>query len=260
MVESAADGSMTFWEHLEELRRRIFRAILAFFIGAGISWYFKEKLLLIITQPFVSGWNTNVASKPSLHFPAPASLFLAYVKIAVLGGFVLSLPIILFQLWAFVAPGLYAREKRFAIPFVVASCGLFAGGAYFGWRFAFPTAFEYLLGLASVPADSPLLVEPTVMIEEYLEFIIQALVGFGVVFEIPVVVFFLAWAGLINHTHLIKFWRYFIVIAFVLGAILTPPDPLSQLMLAGPLCLLYGISIGVAWLVHRSRTRPNPAA
>jgi len=252
--------TMSFWEHLDELRSRLVRAVFAFAIGAGVAWWFKEKLLLILTQPFVDGWVAHSSTKASLHFPAPASLFIAYVKLAMLGGFVLSLPIILYQAWAFVAPGLYAREKRVAIPFVAASCALFALGAYFGLRVAFPAAFDFLLSLAKLPENSPLLMEPTVMIEEYMDFVLQALLAFGLVFEIPVVVFFLSFVGLINHTHLIKFGRYFIVLAFVIAAIFTPPDPLSQILLAGPLCILYGISIGIAWLVDKSRKKQASAS
>ncbi len=248
-------GTMTFWEHLNELRSRLVKAIVAFAIGAIVAWFFKEDLLVILTKPFVDGWHGAEGSRPALHFPAPASLFLAYVKLAVLGGFVLGLPIILYQFWSFIAPGLYAREKRFAIPFVVLSCLLFAAGAYFGWRFVFPVAFDYLLGFAQVPADSPIQVEPTVMINEYLEFITHALVAFGLVFEIPVVVFFLTVAGVVDHTHLIKFFRYFVVVAFIIAAVITPPDPMSQLMLAIPLCVLYGISIGIAWLFSKSRRK-----
>ncbi|HSC87815.1 MAG TPA: twin-arginine translocase subunit TatC [Polyangiaceae bacterium] len=246
---------MTFWEHLDELRARIVRAAMAFVVGAGIAWFFKEKLLEFLTQPFVAGWNESVGTKPTLHYPAPASLFLAYVKLAMLGGLVLSLPFMLYQVWAFVAPGLYSREKRLALPFVASSFLLFLAGAYFGLSVAFPAAFDFLLGLANVDPSSPIRVEPTVMIDEYMEFVIQALLAFGLVFEIPVIVFFLAFVGMINHTHLIRFARYFVVVAFVLAAIFTPPDPLSQLLLAGPLCVLYGVSIGIAWLVHKSRRK-----
>lgn len=243
---------MSFWEHLQELRVRLIRMVLAFLIGAGIAWYFKGELLVILTKPFVSGWS-DTTTAPSLHFGDPAGLFVSYVKLAILGGFVLSLPVLLYQVWAFVAPGLYAKEKRIAIPFVVMSCGLFCTGAYFGWRVVFPLAFDYLLQYAELPLNSALKVQPTVMIESYLEFVIRALVAFGAVFEIPVVVFFLAIAGVINHTHLIKFFRYFIVVAFIVSAIITPPDPLSQILLAAPLIGLYTFSIGIAWLVARKK-------
>lgn len=247
--EVPTEGHMTFWEHLDELRRRLIRMVLAFLVGAGIAWWFKEQLLVILTQPFVQGWEGGNA--PSLHFGEPAGLFVSYVKIAMLGGMVLSLPILLYQLWAFIAPGLYTQEKKFALPFVMMSCVLFCTGAYFGWRVVFPNGFRFLLQFAELPLDSPLEVRPTVMIESYLSFVIRALVAFGAVFEIPVVVFFLAISGVINHTHLIKFFRYFIVIAFIISAIITPPDPLSQVLLAGPLVGLYTFSIGIAWLVNR---------
>lgn len=245
---------MTFWEHLQELRVRLIRMILAFIVGAGVAWYFKEDLLVLLTKPYVQGWAKD-GTAPSLHFGDPAGLFISYVKLSMLGGFILSLPIQLYQLWAFIAPGLYSREKWLAVPFVLVSCLLFCCGAYFGFRVVFPLAFEYLLNYAEIPLNSALEVKPTVMIESYLEFVTRALLAFGAVFEIPVVVFFLSIAGIINHTHLIKFARYFIVIAFVVSAIITPPDPLSQVLLALPLIGLYTISIGIAWLVVKSRAK-----
>jgi sec-independent protein translocase protein TatC len=188
-----------------------------------------------------------------LHFPAPHSLFVAYLKLALLGGLILALPLILFQVWAFVSPGLYSKEKRYALPFVVSSCALFAGGAYFGWRFAFPIAFQWLLDFSGPVGTTGMSVQPTVMINDYVEFISSMLLVFGGIFELPVVVFFLSIAGIVTHTHLIKFFRYFIVIAFIIAAVVTPPDPMSQLLLAIPLCVLYGISIGIAWLFGRKR-------
>ena len=248
--EELPEGSMTFWEHLQELRVRLIRMTLAFLAGAGVAWWFKGDLLVLLTRPFVEGWADD-KTRPSLHFGDPAGLFVSYVKIAILGGLILALPVILYQIWAFVAPGLYSREKKFALPFVVLSCGLFVTGAYFGWRVVFPLAFDYLLKYAELPLESKLEVRPTVMIESYLSFVTRALIAFGAVFEIPVVVFFLSIAGVINHTHLIKFFRYFIVIAFIVSAIITPPDPLSQILLAAPLIGLYTFSIAIAWLVSR---------
>jgi sec-independent protein translocase protein TatC len=242
------DRMMTFWEHLEELRKRIIYMAIAFAAGGAAAWNLREKILVWLTAPFVTAWSTSkVAGQASLHFPAPQALFVAYVKLAVLGGFVLSLPILLYQLWAFVSPGLYSREKRFAIPFVVSSCGLFGLGAWFGWRFAFPAAFQYLLSFSG-PVGSAITIEPSVMIDEYISFVSQMLLAFGAVFELPVLVFFLSVAGIITHHTLIRFSRVFIVVAFVIAAVITPPDPLSQLILAVPLCLLYFLSIGIAWL------------
>ena len=245
------DRMMTFWEHLEELRKRIIYMVIAFAAGGAAAWNLREKILVWLTAPFVTAWSTSkVAGQASLHFPAPQALFVAYVKLAVLGGFVLSLPILLYQLWAFISPGLYSREKRFTIPFVVSSCGLFALGAWFGWRFAFPAAFQYLLSFSG-PVGSAITIEPSVMIDEYISFVSQMLLAFGAVFELPVLVFFLSVAGIITHHTLIRFARVFIVVAFVIAAVITPPDPLSQLILAVPLCLLYFFSIGIAWVFGR---------
>jgi sec-independent protein translocase protein TatC len=253
------DGSMTFWEHLSELRRRIVYAALAALAGASAGWVFRERILEWLTAPFLTAWNEGrVDGAAALHFPAPQSLFLAYVKLSILGGLVFALPVILYQLWAFIAPGLYPKEKRLAIPFVVSSCLLFAGGAYFGWSVAFPFMFRYLLGFSGDLGTSGISVQPTVMIGDYVEFVSRMLLAFGAVFELPVIVFFLSIAGVINHTHLIKFARYFVVIAFIVGAIITPPDPMSQLLLAIPLCLLYAFSIGVAFIFGRRRaTTPS---
>jgi sec-independent protein translocase protein TatC len=239
---------MTLWEHLEELRSRIIKMALAFAVGFVVAWLHKELVLDILTQPFVHAW--HLGGKAKIGFPAPASLFLAYVRLSALAGFVFALPIMLYQVWAFVAPGLYSREKRYAIPFVVSSCGLFAGGGYFGWKIAFPLAFEFLLKLAG-PVGKGLEVTPTVMIENYLDFVMRMLLVFGAAAELPVLVFFLSVAGLVNHRHLIKFFRYFLVIDFIIAAIITPPDVMSQLLFAIPLALLYIFSIGIAWIFAR---------
>jgi sec-independent protein translocase protein TatC len=251
---------MTFWEHLEELRGRILKALLAFVVGGITAWYFREYVLIWITTPFVTAWAQSIPDQPAaLHFPAPASLFVAYIRLSMIAGFIFALPVIFYQIWSFVAPGLYARERRYALPFVVSSMGLFLSGGYFGWRVAFPVAFKYLLDFSGAVRSKSvsIQVEPTVMIGDYIDFIARMLLAFGTVFELPVLVFFLSVAGVINHTHLIKFARYFIVLAFFISAIITPPDVMSQFLLALPLCALYLISIGIAWLIGRRAARPT---
>lgn len=262
-TQAAADSEepedqlqMTFWEHLDELRRRILKAFIAFVVGAGASWYFREAILLWVTTPFIRA-QTAIGDVPQLNFPAPADLFLSYLKLSILAGVILALPFIFYQAWAFVAPGLYARERRYAIPFVASSTLLFVGGGYFGWRVAFPIAFQYLLSYSGdiQSADISLNLKPTIMIDRYISFVSDMLLAFGAVFELPVLVFFLSVAGIINHHHLIKFSRYFVVISFLIAAVITPPDILSQLLLAIPLCVLYVISIGVAWALGKKKTR-----
>jgi sec-independent protein translocase protein TatC len=252
--DSKEEIQMTFWEHLEELRRRILKALVAFALGLSCSWYFREEVLIWLTTPFVAAWTESISGTPKLHFPAPASLFLAYLRLSLLSGLVFALPVIFYQIWAFIAPGLYSRERRLALPFVVSSTLLFLGGGYFGWRVAFPVAFKYLLGFSgSIGGSTSIAIdlEPTVMIGEYIEFVSRMLLAFGATFELPVLVFFLTIAGVVNHTHLIKFARYFVVLAFFISAVITPPDIMSQFLLAMPLILLYVVSIGIAWLMAR---------
>ena len=262
MSDNPEDNVMTFWEHLEELRGRMVRMILAFVVGGGLAWYFKAQLLIWLTKPYVIAWNNGPhQGAAALHFPAPAALFLAYVRLAATGGAIFALPIVLYQIWAFIAPGLYSREKRFAIPFVVSSCGLFAAGGYFGWKVAFPVAFQYLLSFSGKLAEGPNSIDltPTVMVSDYIDFVTHMLIAFGVAFELPVLSFFLSFAGIVTYKQLIKFFRYFIVVAFVISAVLTPPDPMSQLLLAIPLCGLYGVSIIVAWIFGRKPEPVEPA-
>jgi sec-independent protein translocase protein TatC len=257
MSDNPEDHVMTFWEHLEELRGRMVRMILAFIVGGGLAWYFKGELLNLLTKPYVESWNAGPhQGGATLNFKAPADAFMAYVKLSATAGAIFALPIVLYQIWAFIAPGLYSREKRLAIPFVISSCGLFAGGGYFGWKFAFPKAFGFLLGFSGKLAGGITIV-PTVMVSDYLDFVTHMLIAFGVAFELPVLAFFLSIAGLVNHKQLIKFFRYFVVLAFVISAVLTPPDPLSQLLLAIPLCGLYGVSILVAYFFGRKPLLPE---
>ncbi len=251
-----AEVLQTFWGHVDELRRRLAKALVAFAVGAGCAWYFRQGVLLWLATPFVNAWKQTIAGRPAaLHFPAPASLFVAYLRLSLIAGVIFSLPVILYQVWAFVAPGLQSRERRFAIPFVASSTLLFLAGGYFGWAVAFPRAFEYLLDFsgsvhtASVAID----VEPTIMVEDYIDFVSAMLLAFGAVFELPVLVFFLAMAGIVDHRQLIGFSRYFVVLAFLISAIITPPDIMSQFLLAVPLCVLYVVSIGIAWMVGKPR-------
>lgn len=252
MSEPPGSPQMSFWDHLSELRSRLVRSILAVAVGVGLAWTYREPILGWITRPYASAWvAVGLGKQPYLHFPGPADLFFAYLKLSVVGGFVFALPIVFYQIWAFIAPGLYSRERRLALPFVASSSLLFAGGVYFGWRVALPIAYRYLLSLSGNVAGSNLSVMPTIMIEQYLDSITQMLIAFGIAFELPVLSLFLSLAGIVNHRHLIRFARYFIVVAFVIAAIVTPPDIVSQLVLAIPLCLLYGVSIIVAWAFGR---------
>jgi sec-independent protein translocase protein TatC len=253
-------GSMTLWEHLEELRSRIVRMALAFLVGAGGCWFYKEQILAWVTQPYKDAWiRGGHSGPPALHFGSPPALFIAYIRLAALAGLVFALPIILYQVWAFIAPGLYAREKKFTIPFVASSVLLFLAGGYFGWAVAFPAAFDFLINFKE---DLPggMKIEATVMVGDYIEFITRMFIAFGATAELPILAVFLTVAGIITHRHLIKFFRYFIVVAFIISAILTPPDPMSQILMAVPLIALYGVSILVSWAITVARERDQSAS
>lgn len=249
------DPPMTIWDHLTELRKRLVISVVTLVIGAGIGWEFRETLLTFMTKPFVDAWVAEgLSGKPMLHFQTPAAAFFAYFKLSLLGGAAMAAPVIFYQLWAFVAPGLYAKEKKFIIPFVVSSTALFVGGGYYGWRFAFPLAFKYLLGLSGNIEQGGLDVTPTVMMGDYIDFVTRMLLGFGLIFEIPLFIFFLSVAGVVNYLQLIRYGRWFVVAAFVVAAIITPPDVVSQVMMALPMLVLYAGSIILAYVFGKPPT------
>ncbi len=241
--------AMTFWEHLDELRKRLIWSVIAFVGGCLVAWEVREKLLATLVKPFADAWHEqHIAGNPSLHFGAPGAAFVAYVKLSMIGGAAIGAPFIFYQLWSFVAPGLYAKEKRYVYPFVGLSTLLFVGGGYFGWRTAFPIAFEYFLSMSGSIGSQGVSIVPTVMMGEYLDFVTQMLLGFGLIFEIPIFLLFLSMVGLVNYLQLISWWRWFVLVAFIIAAILTPPDATSQCLMAFPMVILYTLSIGLAYL------------
>jgi sec-independent protein translocase protein TatC len=247
--DPADDEPMTIWEHVRELRTRLVRSILALIPTSMIAWEFKEQLLSFLVQPLTKAWKSLGLGEPTLHFSNPVDMFIAYMQIAVVVGFIGASPWIFYQAWMFIAPGLYAREKRYAIPFVMATSIFFAGGAFFGYAVVFPLGFETLLALGGMLPTGDLRVQPTIMINEYLGFATRMLLAFGVVFEVPVVISFLAIAGAVNWKQLLGFGRWWIVIASVLAAVLTPPDVGSMMMMMVPLIVLYYVGVLVAFLL-----------
>ncbi len=249
------DKPMTFWEHLEELRKRIVYVVVTVIIAFFVAWEFRDPVLDVLTKPFMDAWaEQKIAGVGSLHYSAPGAGFAANVHVAMLLGVAGAAPVIFYQLWAFIAPGLYAREKKFVIPFVFFSTLLFVGGGYFGWLAAFPIAFNYFLGFSGAVGHHGLQVTPTIMLDSYLDFVVQMLLAFGIIFELPLLILFLSIAGIVNYLHLLRFGRWFIVIAVVLAGVLTPPDVTSQVIMAVPLITLYFVSIGLAFLFGKKPT------
>ena len=239
--------------HLTELRARLIRMIAAVSIAAGASYYFADALFAFLTTPLMQ-LNTSDAGLGGVRLigTGVVEAFFTKLKVAVIAGIFLSSPVLLHQIWQFVAPGLYETEKRYMIPFV--SCGtlFFLFGAGFCYTSVLPVGYHFF-----IEQYATIGVAPEIRISEYLTFTARMLLAFSITFELPVVTFFLARIGLVTHTWMIHHSRYAVLVIFILAAVLTPgPDIASQLLLAGPLLLLYGMSIGVAWLVARERAVP----
>jgi len=222
-----------FTAHLEELRKRLIVCFIAVGIGFVLSYGFKEKLFQILTRPLISVMQTG----DKLIFTGLPEAFFTYLKVALLSGIILSTPVIFYQFWVFVAPGLYEKEKRHMIPIVFLSTFFFVGGSFFGYFIVFPYGFKFFLGFASE------IIRPLPSMREYLSFASKLLLAFGLVFELPLVITFLAKLGMVSVSFLKKNRKYALLLFFVGAAILTPPDVVTQVMMALPLILLYEISI-----------------
>lgn len=236
---------MSFFDHLRELRSRLAKSFFWLLIGVSIAYFFKEKLLAFLSAPLVKAYKMRDLGVPNLNFADPVGPFLSYLFLALVGGFFLASPLILWQLWAFVSPGLYSREKKFAIPFVLGSTICFVGGAFFGYATVLPIGFDFFLGFSG-EIGGGMEIRPVLMMEEYLSFTTRMLLAFGLVFELPLFITFLSLAGVVNWWQLVRFSRWFIVIAVTVGAILTPPDVTSQVLMTVPLILLYFLSMALA--------------
>ncbi len=234
-------------DHLDELRRRLFWILGTWALCAAIAGYWVEDVFEWLMGPAIGPVR---ARGHHLIVIAPPELFFTYVKSALLAGFIVAVPMTLYQTWAFVSPGLYRKERRFALPFVVATSVLFFGGCAFGYYIAFPYVFEYFL---SLEADY---VPTSWTTRTLFSFLSRLYLAFGIAFQLPVVMFFLSLAGIAQPEALARGRKYAIVVMFAASAILTPPDVVSQVMLALPLCLLYESGIWISRAVLRRRREP----
>jgi sec-independent protein translocase protein TatC len=237
------DVRMSLTAHLEELRTRLIRSLVAVAVGFGVAYWFAEPLVAWLLVPL-----TALRPEDSLVIGTGVTdAFFTKLKVSFVAGVFAASPAVFYQAWHFVAPGLYQKERRVALPFSVAASFFFIAGAAFCYYAVFPVAFRFFLDeFTSVG------IAPQIRVTEYLTFASRMLLAFGVTFELPVVTFFLARLGLVTYRTMLGWTRYAIVTIFVVAAVLTPgPDIASQLLMAGPLLLLYGLSIGVAWMVGR---------
>jgi len=219
--------------HLQELRKRLIHSFIAVGVGFFVCYAFKESLFDILAAPLI-----NVMPKGgSLIFISVAEAFFTYMKITFIAGIILTSPFILYEVWAFIAPGLYQKEKRYVIPFVLGGSVFFSLGVLFGYFVAIPVGFRFLLGYATD------FIKPMPSMKEYLSFSIKFLLAFGLVFEFPVVLVLLAKIGIIDAKMLARHRKYAILLIFVFAAVMTPPDIISQVLMALPLMGLYELSI-----------------
>ena len=239
----AEDDKIPFTGHLEELRKRLITCFIAIGIGFVAAYGFKEKLFQALMHPLVSVMKTG----ETLIFTGLPEAFFTYLKVAFLAGIILASPVIIYQFWIFVAPGLYEKERRLLIPIVFLSTLFFVGGALFGYFVVFPFGFKFFLGFATD------VIKPFPSMREYLSFSSKLLLAFGLVFELPLIVTFLARLGIVNVPFLKKNRKYAILLFFVGAAIITPPDVVTQIMMALPLMVLYEISILGARMFGRKK-------
>jgi sec-independent protein translocase protein TatC len=242
------EEKQTFIEHLEELRKRLIISLIAVGIGFGISYIFSKEIFQFLTIPLV---NALPPDSTMIYTRLPEAFF-TYLKVAFLTGIFVASPVILYQTWLFVAPALYSHEKRYAIPFVIFSTFLFLGGAAFGYFVVFHYGFQFFMGFATD------FIKPTPTLKEYLSFCSILLLTFGLTFELPLFILFLAKLGVVDAGMLSRNRRYVIVGIFALAAIFTPPDVVTQAMMAGPLVILYEVSIILAKIVAKKKEEEVP--
>ncbi|MDH4197566.1 MAG: twin-arginine translocase subunit TatC [Candidatus Aminicenantes bacterium] len=236
---------MTFLEHLEDLRKRFFYAFLALIVGLVPGWIFHKELYTIIARPVTQ----YLPPGTKLAFTSLTAPFMLYIKIAFLAAIFFTSPFIFLQLWLFIAPGLYKKERRYVVPFVLFTTVFFAAGVVFGYFVVFPWACRFFLGMG---ADF----QPVITVDQYFNLALRVLLGIAVVFELPTLVYFLSQFGILTAAWMLRNFKYAVLAVFVIAAVITPtPDWVIQSIVAVPMLILYGLSILIALLVGRSKEK-----
>jgi sec-independent protein translocase protein TatC len=247
VTDRAELPGMSLMEHLTELRKRLIHSTIYLLIGFCIAYAFHVRLYGIIQKPLN---DLHIA----LNYTHPTDPLNLYLKTALYGGIILASPFILYQVWLFIAPGMYANEKRYVIPFMAATIVLFLSGAWFGYHWVFPGALKVLIGGFGKNFN------PVLTIEDYTNFFLAVILGLGVTFELPILIFFLALFGIVDAKFLVQHIRYAILAIFIIAAIICPtPDPIGMCLFASPMLVLYLIGVGIAFLVHPARRKAREA-
>ena len=240
--QTVTDEKMPLVSHLEELRARLMRISIVLVVAFVLCYQWSETLFLVIARPLIDA----LPGGSSMIFTSPTEAFFIYLKVAFFAAIFVTSPYWLFQIWRFISPGLYKSEKKHVFPFIVVSSTLFIAGVLFAYFVVFPMAFKFLLSYASE------FIRPMISIREYLSLVLRFLLAFGVIFELPVFMYFLAKIGVVNAPFLVAKRRYAILLIFIAAAVLTPgPDVVSQVLMAVPLLILYEVSILVVRLTAR---------
>ncbi len=241
---------MTFLEHLEDLRKRLFYSAIALIIGVLPCWAYRETLFKILARPVMQ----YLPKGTKFSFLTLTAPFMMYMKIAFLASLFLTAPFIFLQVWYFVAPGLYQKEKKYVVPFVMMTSFFFALGAVFGYFVVYPFACRFFLNIGQE-------FQPVLTPDQYLGFSVQVLGGIALVFELPTLVYFLAKMGVVTGGWMIRNFKYAVLVIFIIAAVITPtPDPLTQSILAFPMLGLYGVSILIAVVVGRNKEKAERKA
>ena len=244
------DSKMPLLDHLIELRRRLLWSVLALAVTFGVSLYFARPIFAFLVQPLLA------SGQSKLIYTAIFEAFFVEIKVAFFAASFFSFPVFATQLWKFVAPGLYSKEKRAFLPFLLATPVLFTAGAAMAYYMAIPIALKYLLGFGGDVGGVQQEALPGV--DNYLNFVIKFIFGFGISFLLPVLLMLLEKAGIVSLQQLRGARRYAIVGSFAVAAVLTPPDVVSQLLLAIPLCILYELALIAIWLTQRRQKKVAP--
>jgi sec-independent protein translocase protein TatC len=246
-------ASMSFLDHLEELRRRIIWSLLYVAAGFCVCWYYAERLYGFAQAPIMQALRNHHLDE-KLVFLNPTEPFNMYLKVGFVAGLFVASPLVLYQVWAFIAPGLYRHEKRYVLPFMASSVGLFVAGGIFGYKIVFPAALDFLIGYGRQ-------FQPMITIGEYTDLFLTILIGLGIIFEMPILVFFLSLMGVVSAGWMWRNLRYSILVIFIIAAIVTPTtDILNMCLFAAPMVLLYVVSIFIAWLVSPARRKARREA
>ncbi|HMH13121.1 MAG TPA: twin-arginine translocase subunit TatC [Edaphobacter sp.] len=243
ITDRAELPGMSLMEHLGELRKRLIHATVYLLIGFAVAYAFHERLYGFVQAPLDK---LGIA----LNFTHPTDGLNLYLKTSLVGGAILASPFILYQIWLFISPGMYANEKRYVVPFMFATVSLFLAGGWFGYHYVLPGAIKVLV------LQFGHRFHPILTIEDYTGFFMAVILGLGITFELPILIFFLALFGIVDAKFLVKNIRYAILIIFVIAAVICPtPDPIGMCLFATPMLVLYFVGVAVAYLVHPARRK-----